>query len=164
MISQKMVDLLNKQVNAELYSFHLYLSMSAYFESINLRGFSHWMEIQGQEELEHARKISRHIVDRMGRARTMAIEEPPFEWSSALDAMKKAFEHEVKVTGLLNELVNLAIAEKDHATFNMLQWFVAEQIEEEKSADEIVRRLEMVRDERVGLTVIDSELAQRKSK
>ena len=125
MISQKIVDALNKQVNAELYSFHLYLSMSAYFESISLRGFSHWMGIQGEEELEHAKRIYEYIVDRMGRAKMMAIEQPPFEWNSALDAMKAAFKHEVKVTGHINDLVTLASKEKDHATFNMLQWFVA---------------------------------------
>ncbi|HVP23280.1 MAG TPA: ferritin [Conexivisphaerales archaeon] len=164
MISQKMLDALNGQVAAELFSSNLYLSMAAFFDAADLRGFSHWMQIQAHEELAHALKIFEHVLDRSGRAKVGAIAEPPFSWESPLTAMEAAYLHEVKVTGLINDLVALAVAEKDNATFNMLQWFVAEQVEEEKQADEIVKKLKLVGDKDVGLIVIDEELARRGSK
>jgi ferritin len=164
MISQKMVDALNRQVSAELYSSNLYLAMAAYFESANLRGFSHWMKIQAQEELTHAAKFFGFIIDRSGRAKISALEAPPFSWASPLAAVEAAYQHEMKVTGMINELVSLAGAQKDNATFNMLQWFVGEQVEEEKQVDEIVQRLKIVSDKSVGLIVVDGELAQRKAK
>ena len=164
MISRQMVDSLNKQANAEVYSSHLYLAMSAYFESVNLKGFANWMKVQAAEELTHADKFYQHIIDRRGRAKLMTVEEPPFEWGSPSDAVKAAFEHEVKVTGLINDLVNLAISEKDNTSFNFLQWFVAEQVEEEKSVDEILQRIKVAGGQGPGLLLIDSELAQRKAK
>ncbi len=164
MITQKIVDALNKQANAEFYSSHLYLAMAAYFEAINFRGFANWAKIQAGEELMHGRKLYEHIIDRMGRAKLFPIEQPPFEWDSPLDAMKAGFEHEVKVSGLINDLVNLATAEKDNTTFNFLQWFVAEQVEEERSLDDIFQRLKIAANDPVGLIVIDSELAARKGK
>lgn len=164
LISKKVVDALNGQVGAELYSSNLYLAMAAYFESVNLKGFSSWMKVQAQEELVHARKFFEYILDRSGRARISALGEPPFSWESPRAAVEAAFQHESKVTGMINDLVALASAEKDNATFNMLQWFVAEQVEEEKSVDEIVQRLKIAGDGGVGLIVIDGELAQRKAK
>ena len=163
MISQRMVDALNKQANAEVYSSYLYLAMSDYFESVNLKGFAKWMKVQGREELTHADKFYEHIIDRMGRAKVLAVAEPPFEWNSPADAVKAAFEHEVKVTGLINELVYLAMSEKDNTAFNFLQWFVAEQVEEEKQVDEIAQKLRIAGSQGPGLLLIDSELAQRKS-
>ncbi len=163
MISQKMVDALNGQVAAELYSSNLYLAMAAYFDAANLKGFSNWMEIQASEELAHAMKIFTHVLDRSGRAKIGAIKEPPFSWGSPQEAVEAAYGHEVSVTGMINALVAQATSENDNATFNMLQWFVAEQVEEEKQVDEIVKRLKIVEGKPVGLVVIDAELAQRKA-
>ncbi|RLI72176.1 ferritin [Archaeoglobales archaeon] len=162
MIKDTILEALNKQINAELYSAYLYLSMSAYFESINLKGFANWMMVQAKEEVTHAMRIYDYVVERGGRVKLTAIEQPPTEWKSPLDAFEAAYNHEVKVTQMINELVDLALKEKDHATYNMLQWFINEQIEEEASADEIVQKLKLVGNERSALFMVDRELAQRK--
>ena len=162
MIKDTILEALNKQINAELYSAYLYLSMSAYFESINLKGFANWMMVQAKEEVTHAMRIYDYVVERGGRVKLTAIEQPPTEWKSPLDAFEAAYNHEVKVTQMINELVDLALKEKDHATYNMLQWFVNEQVEEEASADEIVQKLKLVGNERSALFMVDRELAQRK--
>ncbi|UCD73549.1 MAG: ferritin [Candidatus Bathyarchaeota archaeon] len=163
MISDKMLEALNKQANAELYSGYMYLSMSAYFESVNLRGFASWMRVQANEELSHGLKFYDYIVERGGRVKLLPIEQPPLEWSSPLEAFEEVYKHEVKVTGLINNLVKIAVSENDYATQNMLQWFVAEQVEEEASADEIVQRIKLAGSDGKGLLLIDRELAQRKS-
>jgi ferritin len=152
---------LNEQTNAELYSAYLYLSMVAYFESVNLPGFANWMKVQTQEELMHAMKIYDFVNERGGRVVLKAIEAPPTEWESPLDAFEAAYKHEQKVTGLINNLVNLAIEEKDHATNSFLQWFVNEQVEEESSVDEVVQKLKMVEKAPGGQFMIDRELGQR---
>jgi len=161
MISKRMVEALNGQVNAEIYSSYLYLSMSDYFESVSLKGFAKWMKIQAKEELTHAEKFREHVIDRMGRSRLAAVKEPPFEWRSPADAVKAALDHERKVTVLINGLVALAASEKDNAAFNLLQWFVAEQVEEEKNVDEILNRLKVAGSDGPGLLLIDSELGRR---
>ena len=161
MISKKMVDALNEQVNAELYSAYLYLSMESYFKSENLNGFANWMRVQTQEEVAHATKIYDFINERGGRVTLKAIEGPQTEWDSALAVFKAAYEHEQKVTGLINNLVDLAIKEKDHATNSFLQWFVNEQVEEESSADEIVQQLKMMENAPGGMFMLDRELGQR---
>ena len=161
MIKGKIENELNKQLNAELYSSYLYLSMSAYFESINLKGFANWMRVQAQEELVHAMKFYDYINERGGRAVLMAIDAPPAKWQSPFVVFEHVYEHEQKVTGLIHDLVNLAISENDHATNNFLQWFVAEQVEEESSADEIVQKLKLVEDARGGIFMLDKELGQR---
>ncbi|WP_202318950.1 ferritin [Archaeoglobus neptunius] len=160
-ISEKMVEALNRQINAEIYSAYLYLSMAAYFESVGLKGFANWMRVQWQEELAHAMKIYDYVAERGGRVRLYAIEEPPSEWNSPLDAFEHVYQHEVKVTGMINELAELAISEKDYATYNMLQWFIAEQVEEEASASEIVEKLRLIGSDGRGLLMMDSELGQR---
>jgi len=161
MLSERMLNALNKQVNAELYSSYLYLSMAAYFESINLKGFANWMEVQAQEELTHAMKFFDYINERGGRVKLGAIEKPPDEWDSPLDAFEAVYEHEQKVTNMINDLVNMAMEEKDHATYNMLQWFVAEQVEEEASADEIRQQLRLIGKDGRGILMIDRELGKR---
>ena len=161
MISKKMEDALNEQVNAELYSAYLYLSMESYFKSQNLNGFANWMRIQTQEEVMHATKIYDFINERGGRVILKAIEGPPTEWDSTLAVFKAVYEHEQKVTGLINDLVDLAIKEKDHATNSFLQWFVNEQVEEESTADEIVQQLKMVENAPGGIFMFDRELGQR---
>ena len=161
MISEKMQDALNEQVNAELYSAYLYLSMEAYFESINLAGFANWMRVQTQEEVSHAMKIYDYIDERGGRNTLKPIAGPPVKWDSPLAVFKAGYAHEQKVTGLINELVNLSIELKDHATNMFLQWFVNEQVEEEKNADDIVQKLKLMADAPGGLYMLDTELAQR---
>jgi len=161
MISKKMEEALNAQVNAELYSAYLYLSMESYFQSLNLNGFANWMRVQTQEEVSHAMKIYDFINERGGRALLKGIDAPPTEWNSPLAVFKAAYAHEQKVTGLINGLVDLAIKEKDHATNSFLQWFVNEQVEEEASADEIVQQLKMMEKAPGGMFMLDRELGQR---
>ena len=161
MLSERMMKSLNKQLNAELYSAYLYLSMAAYFESKNLKGFANWMRVQAQEELTHAMKFFDYINERGGRVYLEAIEKPPTEWKSPLDVFEATYEHEVKVTSMINDLVNMAMEEKDHATYNMLQWFVAEQVEEEASADEVRQQLRMIKEDGRGIMMLNRELKQR---
>jgi ferritin len=161
MISKKMQDALNEQVNAEFYSAYLYLSMVAYFESINLPGFATWMRVQTQEEVMHAMKIYDYVIERGGRITLKSIAEPQAEWKSPLAAFEAAYGHEQKVTGLINELVNLAIEEKDHAANMFLQWFVNEQVEEENTADTVVQKLKLMADAPGGMYMLDNEMAQR---
>jgi ferritin len=161
MIGKKMQDALNEQVNAELYSAYLYLSMVAYFESVNLPGFAAWMRVQTQEEVVHAMKIYDYVNERGGRVILKPIDGPPAEWKSPLDAFEAAYQHEQKVTGLINGLVNLAIEEKDHAANMFLQWFVSEQVEEEDSADTIVQKLKLMADAPGGMYMLDKEMGQR---
>ena len=161
MISKKMEEALNGQMNAELYSAYMYLSMESYFKSLNLNGFANWMRIQTQEEVTHAMKIYDFVNERGGRVTLSAIDGPPTEWNSPLAVFEAVYKHEQKVTGLINDLVDLAIKEKDHATNSFLQWFVNEQVEEESSADEIVQQLKMMEDAPGGMFMLDRELGQR---
>jgi len=161
MISKKMEEALNAQVNAELYSAYLYLSMESYFTSLNLNGCANWMRVQTQEEVAHAMKIYDFINERGGRAILKAIDGPPTEWNSPLAVFEAAYAHEQKVTRLINDLVDLAIKEKDHATNSFLQWFVNEQVEEEASADAIVQQLRMMENAPGGMFMLDRELGQR---
>ncbi len=161
MIGKKMQEALNEQINAELYSAYLYLSMVAYFESINLPGFANWMRVQTQEEVMHAMKIYDYVNERGGRVILKSIGEPQAEWKSPLAAFEAAYGHEQKVTALINGLVNLSIEEKDHAANMFLQWFVNEQVEEESSADAIVQKLKLMADAPGGMYMLDNEMGQR---
>jgi len=161
MISKKMEEALNGQVNAELYSAYLYLSMESYFKSLNLSGFAGWMRAQAQEEMMHAMKIYDFINERGGRVTLKAIDGPPTEWDSPLAVFEAVYAHEQKVTSLINDLVDLAIKEKDHATNSFLQWFVNEQVEEESSADEVVQQLKMMENAPGGIFMLDRELGRR---
>jgi ferritin len=152
---------LNGQVNAELYSSYLYLSMNAYFKSVNLDGFANWMYAQAQEELMHAMKIYDFINQRGGRTLLAAIEAPPDQWDSPLAVFEDTLKHEKKVTGLINGLVDIAMEERDHATQIFLQWFVTEQIEEEESVGNVLEQLKLLGDAKQGLFMIDRELATR---
>ena len=161
MLTPKMQEALNQQVNAEMYSSYMYLSMSGWFEDKSLAGCARWMRMQAQEELMHAMKIYDFIHERGGQAQLRAIEEPPGNWDSALAVFENVLSHERKVTGLINELVDLAIQEKDHASNIFLQWFVTEQVEEEASADAVLQKLKLTADAPGGLFAIDQELGQR---
>jgi len=161
MIKDTVEKALINQFTAELYSSYLYLSMSSYFSFNTLNGFASWMRVQAQEELMHAMKFYDYLIERGGRVIVTTIEAPPAEWDSPLAVFKNVYEHEQKVTGLINDLVNKAIEEKDHATTAFLQWFVTEQVEEESSADEIVQKLNLVKDQGSGILMLDQELRQR---
>jgi ferritin len=161
MIKEKIQDALNEQLNAELYSSYLYLSMSAYFESVALKGFANWMQVQAREELTHAMKFYDFIQESEGRIILTAIDAPQIQWDSPLAAFEHVYQHEQKVTGLINNLVNLAVTEADHASNNFLQWFVTEQVEEEASADEIVQKIKLSGDDRSALSFLDQELGKR---
>ncbi|KPK80908.1 MAG: ferritin [Phycisphaerae bacterium SM23_33] len=163
MLSKKMQDALNGQLNAEMYSAYLYLSMSAYLESINLPGFAAWMRVQASEEMKHAMKFYGHVNDRRGRVTLAAIQAPPAEWSSPLNVFEEVYKHEQKVTGLIHGLVKLAEAEGDRAAGAFLQWFVTEQVEEEASADVLVQKLKLVGDQAGPLFMLDHELGQREA-
>ncbi len=161
MLSKKMAKVLNGQVNAEMYSAYLYLAMNAYFEAEGYGGFAAWMRAQTQEEIFHAMKIYDFINERGGRAVLSAIEVPPAKWDSPLDVFKASLAHEEKVTALINELVDISIELKDHATNSFLMWFVDEQVEEESNVGDIVRKLEMVAETPGGIFMLDKELGAR---
>ncbi|MBW2095928.1 MAG: ferritin [Deltaproteobacteria bacterium] len=161
MLNQRMEDALNEQHNAELYSGYLYLAMSAWFQSVNLSGFAAWMRVQAQEELVHAMKFYDYIHERGGGVTLKTIDGPPSEWESPLAAFEGAYAHEQKVTGMINDLVDLAREEHDHATEIFLQWFVTEQVEEEDSANEVVQKIKLMGEASGGLFMLDRELGQR---
>ena len=156
MISKKLEEAINKQLNRELYSSYLYLSMAAYFDSKSLPGFANWMRVQVQEENFHAMKFYGYLIERGGRVKLLDIEAPPIDWDSPLDVFKHTYEHEVKVTGLINNLVALATEENDYATITMLQWFVTEQVEEEASASTIVDKLKLIGNDGGGLYMFEA--------
>jgi ferritin len=161
MIGKKMEKALNDQINAEYYSAYLYLAMVAYFESENLPGFANWMKTQVQEETAHAMKLFDFVCERGGRVTLKAIDQPGKTWKSPLAAFQAAYKHEQLITGRINKLVDLALAEKDHATNAFLQWFVNEQVEEETSVDSIVQNLKMAENAPGAQFMIDRELGQR---
>ena len=161
MLSEKIQNALNEQINAEYFASYIYLSMSAYFQATNLGGFAHWMRAQSAEEMGHALKIFDYVNERGGRVVLTQVETPPSEWESPLAVFEAANAHERRVTGMINDLVNLAISEGDHATNAMLQWFVTEQVEEEASTGDIVHRLKMIGDLPSGLLMMDMHLGQR---
>lgn len=160
-ISARMEEALNKQINAELYSAYLYLSMEAFYQGIGLPGFANWMYVQFQEEQAHARILMKYMYDRGGRVKLMPVDGPETEWDSPSAPFDHVARHEAHVTSLINNLVNLATEEKDHATVSMLKWFVDEQVEEEKNAADIVAQLKLMADAPGGLYMLDQKLATR---
>lgn len=161
MMSDTMQKAMNAQINAELYSSYLYLSMSSYFTSINLVGMATWMRVQTQEEMFHAIKMYDFVSERGGRAIMQAIAQPPADWKSPLAVFENGLVHEQKVTGLINTLLDLATGERDHATAIFLQWYVTEQVEEESNASGIVNKLRMIGKDASSLFALDQELGQR---
>jgi ferritin len=161
MLNETVEKKINSQINAELFSAYLYYSMANYFESISLPGAAHWMRKQTIEEMIHVQKFVSYVNERRGTVKLEAIEGPQTEWKSPLDAFEAAYEHEIHITGRINKLLDAALKESDHATANFLQWFVAEQVEEEASADAIVQQLKLVDKSDGGLFMVDKELAGR---
>jgi ferritin len=162
MIGKKMEKALNEQINKEIYSAYLYLSMSAYAAAQSLPGFSTWFKVQYGEELEHAGKIFDYINEQGNRVALAAIDKPPAEFKSPKALFEESYKHEQFVTKSIHSLADLAIVEKDHATLNFLQWFIKEQVEEEAAAKEILDKLEMAGDAKHALLMIDGRLGQRK--
>jgi len=161
MISKTMEAALNKQVNREFYSAFLYLGMSSYFESLSMKGFAKWMRIQAKEEQAHAMKIFDHIIARGGKVALAEIEAPKGKWASPGKVFEETCAHEQKVTGMINGLVDLARKENDHATFEMLQWFVKEQVEEEEQAGYILSQIRILGDIIGHLFWLDHQLGKR---
>jgi ferritin len=161
MISKKMQDSLNEQIKNEIYSAYLYLSMSAYCDSIDLKGFASWMRVQYQEEMFHAFKMYDYILEQDGQVQLLAIDQPPYDFESPEKVFQATLEHERKVTAIINNLMDLALEEKDHASNIFLQWFITEQIEEESTAKRILQEIKMAGVHPQGLFMIDRELGQR---
>jgi len=161
MISKKMTEALNKQINAELYSAYLYLAMSSHASFNGTTGTATWLFVQAQEEMTHAQRLYNYVNSVGEHAVLAVIDEPPADFASVTDYFEKTLEHEKKVTAMINELVNLAVEEKDHATEIFLQWFVSEQVEEEESANDILAKLKLAGDVGGGLFMIDKELGTR---
>ena len=162
MISKKMVDAINDQIQAELYSSYLYISMAAHFEAENLPGFAKWMRVQNDEEREHAMKFFDYLYQRGASVTLKAIQQPPIKFKKPIDVFKQVFEHEQKVTSLIEKLYELSVKEKDYGTQVMLQWFITEQVEEEKNVMEIINQLEMAGDSPAMLMMLDRKLGERK--
>ncbi|HEX73104.1 MAG TPA: ferritin [Candidatus Hydrogenedentes bacterium] len=161
MPSKKMEKALNKQINAEMYSAYLYAAMGAHFDAQSLDGFANWMKAQAQEEMTHAMKFYGYIVETGGRVVFEAIDKPPVNFGKPEKIFEEVLKHEKKVTKLINDIVALARDEKDYATENFLQWFVAEQVEEEATADDILQKLKMVADHPNGLFMMNAKLGER---
>ena len=154
-------DAMGEQIKHELYSAYLYLSMAGSFEVANLAGFAHWMRQQSREELEHAMKIFDFILDRGEHVELQAIEAPPYAFRSPLDTFEQALEHEKEITTRINDLYELSVRENDYPAQVFLSWFVTEQVEEEKSATDVVERLRMAGEDNAALLLLDSELGKR---
>ncbi|HOE62637.1 MAG TPA: ferritin [Candidatus Sumerlaeota bacterium] len=161
MISKKMTEALNKQINAELFSAYLYQAMSAWLSWKNLNGFAKWFTLQAQEEQSHAMKIYEYVNDQGERVILEAIDAPQTDYASVKAVAEEQLKHEKKVTALINNLVKLAREEKDVATEIFLQWFISEQVEEERNAEEIINKLEMIGDKGPGMYMLDKEMGAR---
>ncbi len=161
MISEKMQKALNDQINAELFSSYIYLSMSAYFESENWTGFAAWMKKQSEEEYGHAMKIYKYVCEVAGRVSLESIEKPKFEWKSAQEVFEEAYKHELYITDRINKIVDLANSDKDHATNIFMNWFVTEQVEEVATVLQIIHKFKLIGDNKGALYMLDRELGSR---
>lgn len=161
MMNARLEKAINNQINAEMYSAYLYLSMAAYFEEINLPGFANWMRVQFEEEQFHAMKFLNYMVERGGRVVLEAIEKPRTEWSNPVEVFEETLSHERHVTALINDVAEVAEQEKDRATQNLLIWFIDEQVEEESTAEGILNQLKLIGGEGHGMLMLDREFAAR---
>jgi ferritin len=156
-----MQEAINEQINKELYSAYLYLSMAAYFENKNLPGFAKWLYVQADEERGHAMKFFEYLVDRGGKVELKPIAGPETEWNSTMEVFKQVQEHEAAVTASINALYELALKEKDYPAQVELQWFITEQVEEEKNAADIVQQLELIDAKGTAVLMLDHQLGKR---
>jgi len=163
MIGKAIQDAMNEQINKELFSSYLYLSMAAHFENKNLPGLAKWMRVQADEEREHGMKFYDHLIERGGQVKLKVIEAPGTDWASNLEIFKEAQAHEAKVTASINSLYELALKEKDYPAQVLLQWFITEQVEEEKNVAEIVAQLELMEARGTAVLMLDHRLGKRSS-
>ncbi|MFK5923170.1 MAG: ferritin [Verrucomicrobiota bacterium] len=161
-LDSKLQSLLNEQINHEMSSSYVYLAMSSWFEETPYSGFAQWMYTQSLEETDHAMKFYHFLVDRNAQVSLMSIAQPDASYSSALDVFKASFEQEQKVTVQIHHLYSVAEETRDHETKNFLNWFLDEQVEEEKNVRDMIDRLELIGDNPVGLLQLDQEAARRK--
>ena len=161
MINEKVGKILNEQVNKELYSAYLYLSMSAYFSDLGLLGFANWMRVQFREEQAHAMFIYDFLLDRGEKVILSAIDTPVNTWANPLTVMEEVLKHEIYVTSLINNIVSVAEEVKDRATMSYMNWFVDEQVEEEANAKEIIDKLKLIGDDKSALYLLDKDLSTR---
>jgi ferritin len=161
MMSKKLEDAINEQIKNEFFSGYLYLSMAAQAEAMNLPGVAHWFKVQAKEEQEHGMKFYDFINDRDGRVLLKEIDQPETEFKNVLDMFEKTLEHEKLVTSMINNLYEIALKEKDYPAQIMLQWFIDEQVEEEKNASDIIATLKMIGEKGHGLHMLDRELGKR---
>jgi len=161
MISQTMQDAINEQINKELFSSYLYLSMATFFANKNLTGFSKWMHVQADEEREHAMKLYQHLEDRGGRVLLKAIAAPKTEWTSNVEVFKESAAHEAMITASIHALYETALQEKDYPAQVLLQWFISEQVEEEKNAAEILADLGLIEERGTAVLMLDKQLGKR---
>ncbi len=161
MLSQAMQEAINGQINAELYSAYLYLAMAAHCAAANLPGFAHWMRVQGREEVGHALRFFDYVVDRGGCPTLQAIGQPPTTFQGPSAVFQQTLAHEQEVTRRIHTLCGVATRENDYATLEMLQWFVKEQVEEERSASEVLGALKMIGDQGPALMMLDRQLGGR---
>ena len=162
MICEKLEKAFNEQINAEFYSEYFYLSMLAYFEQQNLKGFQNWMNVQMQEERAHAFGLFHYLHERGGKVKLEQIDKPRTEWSSPLEVMEEVLKHEQLVTSKINSLVDAAEESKDRAAVSFLDWYVKEQVEEEASVEKLLKTIKNICNDKLCLYVLDKELAQRK--
>ena len=161
MLNKRVEEAINAQINAEMWSAYLYLSMSAWCHANGNPGMGKWFEVQFQEEQDHAKILFNYIISRAGAVELKAIDEVPTQWNNLLDVLESTLAHEQKVTSLINNLYAIAQEEKDYATSSMLQWFIDEQVEEEENAQNIIDNLKMIKDNGYGLYMLDKELGTR---
>lgn len=161
MINKRVENEINKQINAEMWSAYLYLSMAAYFESINLKGFANWMHIQYQEENAHAMKFFNYLNERGGRVLLQPIDKVETQWNSVIEVFEEVLKHEQKVTSLIHNLLSISHEEKDYASISFLQWYVDEQVEEEANVEEILNKLKLIDGKGSGLFMMDKDLSTR---
>jgi len=161
-MNKKLQDAINEQIKNEIYSGYMYLSMAAYFEDANLPGFAHWMKLQAKEEYEHAERFMNHLFDRGVKVILQAIDQPPIEFNSPTDIFEKTLAHEQLVTSMIENLCDIAAETKDRAASIMLQWFITEQVEEEKSASEILEILRRTKEKGSSMMMLDRKLGERK--
>ena len=161
MLNKKIEEALNAQINAEMWSAYLYLSMAAFCHANGNPGMGHWFEVQFQEEQDHAKILFNYVIQRNGKVDLKAIKEVPTTWESVLDVFESTLKHEQTVTALINNLFALTTQENDYATQSMLKWFVDEQVEEEENAQNIIDNLKMIKDNGYGIYMLDKELGAR---
>jgi ferritin len=161
MIKKEVLESINDQINAESYSAYMYLSMAAYFEEMGLSGFAHWMKIQYQEESAHALKFFNYLTERNGKVTLKAIAAVPVDFNGIVDVFEKTLAHEIHVTDLINNLMNVALAASDHATQSFLKWFIDEQVEEEANVEKILSTLKLINGQGNGIFMMDREMSMR---